>query len=71
LHRTIIRSHGVQSLLAKAVKYPWKEQVSLVFYCVAVGVAFWHPLIAMGLLVVVAGMWLVPDRRIERAVEAE
>jgi len=71
LQRTIIQSHGVQSMLAKAVRYPWKEQSSLLIYCIAVLSAFWHPLIAMGLLVIVAGMWLVPDRRIERVVVEE
>ena len=71
LYWTIRRSQGDQSKLAKAVRYPWKEQSSILLYIVAFGTSFWQPLVALGFLVVVAGLWLVPDRRIERAIADE
>lgn len=71
LTRIITRTHGDRSTLARAVPYPWKEVTSIVLYLVAIGVAYWTTFVSMGVLVVVAGMWLVPDRRIERVVEIE
>ena len=68
LQSVIIASQGRQSALRRAVRSQWKEQISLGFYVVAFIVAFWLPLLSQVLLIVVAGMWLVPDRRIERVV---
>jgi uncharacterized membrane protein len=68
LQSIIIASHGPNSELARAVGSQWKERLSLLFYVVAAFAAFWHPFISQILLVIVAGLWLVPDRRIERVV---
>lgn len=64
-------SHGKTSTLAKAVGTPWKEYVSIVLYLAAIGVAYWSTFAAMAFLVIVAGMWLIPDRRIERVIGSE
>ncbi len=45
-----------------------KGIASVVLYALAIVLAFVNPLIAIAIYVVVALMWLVPDRRIERAV---
>jgi uncharacterized membrane protein len=68
LQKVIIAEHGRDSLLAKAIGRDLKGNISLVIYAIAVGVSFVNPWIASGLYVLVALFWLVPDRRIERAI---
>ena len=69
LARAIIRKDGPNSTLAKAFGRDWKGKISPVIYVLAIGAAFIHEAISQVLYVVVAVMWLVPDRRIERVVE--
>ena len=66
LQRTIVASEGVGSLLAKAIGRDVKGKLSPVLYALAVALAFVQQWAAEGLYVLVALMWLVPDRRIER-----
>ena len=63
-----IKYEGPQSRLAAAIGEGIKEKLSLVLYVVAIPLAFVRQWIAYGLYVVVALMWLVPDRRIESKV---
>jgi uncharacterized membrane protein len=65
LERAIIRCDGPESKLARAVGSDRKTRFSLLIYFAAVPLAFVRPWIAIGLYVVIAGIWLVPDRRIE------
>jgi len=63
---------GAEVALAAAVGGDLKGKLSLASYTLAIGLAFVRPWLADGLYVLVALMWLVPDRRIERVVsEAE
>ncbi len=68
LQTRIVRVHGNESVLAKAVGKDFKGKFSLVLYIAAIGLAFVIPWLAGALYVAVALMWLVPDRRIERAL---
>jgi uncharacterized membrane protein len=68
LQHAIISSQGRDSLLAKAVGRDFKGKLSPILYAGAIPVAFYVPLIASGIYVFVAIMWLVPDRRIERVL---
>ena len=68
LERAIIRHQGPDSILARAVGNRWKENISLLCYLAAIPLAFVSVWIAIGLFVFVAILWLVPDRRIERAL---
>ena len=70
LERTVIREEGGESLLATAVGQDRKGRVSLVLYAVSIPLAFASPVVSNVLFVAVAAMWLVPDRRIERALGA-
>jgi uncharacterized membrane protein len=71
LQRTIIAHQGRDSLLAKAVGADWKGKLSPVFYFAAIPLSFAQPWIGTGIYVLVALIWLVPDRRIERALEGQ
>lgn len=68
LTRTLIALHGQGSTLAKSVGSDVKSRVSIYIYAAAVPLAFLEPWIACAGYVVVAIMWLVPDRRIERTL---
>src|SRR5205823_5609864 len=64
LQRSIIAHHGPDSRLAVAVGSDFKGKLSLGCYLAAIPLAFVHPALAAALYVFVAGLWLVPDRRI-------
>ena len=66
LQRTIITSQGRDSLLATAVGSDWKGKLSPVLYFAAIPLSFATPVIATAIYALVALMWLIPDRRIER-----
>jgi uncharacterized membrane protein len=66
LQTAIIKHQGDESVLAKAVGRDSKGKVSSVLYAVAIGLAFVNVRISQVLYLLVALMWLVPDRRIER-----
>jgi uncharacterized membrane protein len=69
LQRIIIRSQGSDSLLKKAVGGDWKGNLSPLVYVVGIAVSFVAPGVAFALYAAVATIWLVPDRRIERALD--
>jgi uncharacterized membrane protein len=66
LTRALIALHGLDSVLANALGRDFKGVVSVLIYLIAIPLAFVSAWLADGLYVVVAIMWLVPDRRIER-----
>jgi len=68
LQQTIIASQGAESILKKAIGRDLKGKISPVLYATAIPAAFLQPWIAGGIYVLVALMWLVPDRRIERVL---
>ena len=70
LQRAIVAVNGRTSRLATALGHDLKGKISLAAYVVSVPVAFFNPWISIALYVAVALLWLVPDRRIERAAEA-
>ena len=63
---TLLRFHDEQSALARAVRGQRKEWASLILYAAAIGIAFVNTWAACGLYALVAAIWFVPDRRIER-----
>jgi uncharacterized membrane protein len=71
LQQVIIASQGPASLLRKAVGGDWKGKLSPVLYVAAIVLAFRRPWAAQAVYVLVALIWLIPDRRIERALDAD
>jgi uncharacterized membrane protein len=65
LSRTIVLEEGPQSKLALAVGRDQKGNLSLALYAAAIPLAFVHQSMSDAIYVLVALMWLVPDRRIE------
>ena len=66
LVRAILAHHGHESRVAKALGSDFKGKISVVFYLFALPLAFVNRWIAGAIYVLVAIMWLIPDRRIER-----
>jgi len=71
LVRLLIRQQGRDSALAAAIGHDLKGNISLIAYAVAIPLAFFARWLSLGLYVLVALMWLVPDRRIESRVRTE
>lgn len=69
LQQAIICEHGRNSTLARAIGKDWKGKLSPVLYIAAIGLAFVQPMIAGAIYLGVAVIWLIPDRRIERAIK--
>jgi len=65
LERTLIAAEGEDSSVAKAVGAKTKEWLSVTFYATAIGLAFVSPWISVAIYLMVAAMWLIPDRRFE------
>jgi uncharacterized membrane protein len=68
LARLLLAHHGKDSTLARALGQDVKGKISPVFYLAAIPLAFVRPWMAWSLYVVVAIMWLIPDRRIEKVI---
>lgn len=71
LQSAIIRVEGPGSELAKAVGRDRKGRISQLLYVAAIPLAFVHPSISGALFIAVAMIWIIPDKRIERALEGE
>ncbi len=67
----LISHHGKDSLLAKAHGHGIKEISSIFLYLIAIPLAFYCPIISYVLYIVVAAIWLIPDRRIETCLDKE
>jgi uncharacterized membrane protein len=68
LTRTLIALHGVQSMIATALGNDFKGKISVVLYMVVIPLSFVNPWIPCGMYLLVAIMWLIPDRRIEKTL---
>lgn len=69
LTRALLVNHGSESLLATVVGTGNKEKISVLTYLVSLPLAFINPWLSFTCYFVVAAMWLMPDRRIEKVVE--
>lgn len=71
LVHTLMKYHGQDSLLAKAVGTDKKGLRSIYIYTAAIPLSFISPWLGAMIYVAVAIMWFMPDRRIEKVVEQE
>jgi len=66
LQTTIIKSQGKHSLLAKALGRDLKGKASPILYLIAIVSVFINPKISQGIYFLVALIWFIPDKRIEK-----
>ena len=69
LQQTIIATEGADSVLRSAVGGDWKGKLSPLVYLAAIISTLWVKWLAQALYVLIALIWLIPDRRIERALQ--
>lgn len=69
----LIKLHGKNSVLSKAIETSGdiKGKISTAAYVIAIPLAYVHAYISCGIFVFVAIMWLIPDKRIEKALHEE
>ncbi|MFD1258688.1 TMEM175 family protein [Mucilaginibacter terrae] len=68
LAAVLVKQAGPDSALAQAVGKDWKSKVSFAIYLSAIGLAFVEPKIGLALYTLVAVIWFLPDRRIEKVL---
>ena len=68
LQKVIIESHNGALTLQKAIGVDTKGKVSIVLYGAGIGTTFLNPWLGIIFYMIVAIMWLIPDRRIEESL---
>lgn len=68
LQQTLIAAEGPGSTLAAAVGLDWKGKLSPVLYLVGIVSTAWLPWVSQAMYVLVALLWIVPDKRIEHVL---
>ena len=71
LARSLVKHHGHESAIAKALGADFKGKISIVLYVAGIALAFVNPIVSVAIYAVVAVMWLVPDPRIERILTGD
>lgn len=71
IRRTLVRKHERESALVQAVGRGWQEATSISLYIAGIATAFFVPWLACVLYAIVAAIWLIPDRRIERVLTSK
>lgn len=66
LQGVIIKNEGKQLILAKAVGMDWKGKASIILYVIGIVSCLYNTFLAGSLYILVALLWLIPDKRIEK-----
>jgi uncharacterized membrane protein len=68
LQKAIVHQQGKHSVLASALGRDFKGKISVLLYAAAVVLAFVDAWLSIAIYALVAVMWLIPDRRIEKVL---
>jgi uncharacterized membrane protein len=71
MENLIIKNEGENSTLKEAIHSKFKEYVSILFYILGFSTSFFYPYIAIGFYYIVALIWLIPDKRIEKSLKED
>ncbi|MFI4955103.1 MAG: TMEM175 family protein [Gammaproteobacteria bacterium] len=69
LTKVLISEESNESVLAIAIGKDAKGKLSIVLYAIAVPLAFWWPFLAFFIYIIVAIIWFIPDKRIEKKLQ--
>lgn len=67
----LLRHEGENSLLAKALGSDIKGRISILIYCIAIALAWVSTWMSFALYILVACIWFIPDKRIEKKLADE
>ena len=65
LARSLAKLHGKDSTIAIALGKDWKGILSIVIDVIGIALTFIHPWLGIAMYILLAAIWLIPDRRIE------
>lgn len=65
----IIKSEGKESLASQSIGKDRKGSISILMYIIGVLISFKYPIVSIGLYILVAIIWLIPDSRIEKKLK--
>lgn len=68
LQNLIVAGHEKESRIAAALQSDWKGRISLGLYIVGLALTLWSPRAGSVIYLLVALMWLIPDRRVEKSL---
>ena len=68
LAKSIIAAHGPDALLAQAIGKDYKGTGSIVLYAFSIPIAFINQWFSLGIYILVALLWLIPDKRVEKVL---
>jgi len=71
LVQTLLACHSKDAPLAQAVGDDFKGAISIVAYVASIPLAFYYPELSYACFIAVAILWLVPDKRMERAMKKQ
>ena len=71
LSRSLVALAGKNSVLARAFERDWKGIISPIIYVAGIGLSFVYPWLGFAAYVVVAYIWFIPDKRIEKKLAAD
>lgn len=66
LAKALVKHHGKNSMLSKAIRKDVKGKISILLYLTAIFTALINPWVSLTIYFIVAIIWLVPDKRIEK-----
>lgn len=69
LELAILKQESKNSILAKALGKDFKGKISPIIYIIAICTTYYNQWLSGSLYILVALIWLIPDRRIEKALE--
>lgn len=69
LQQSILASKGTGSILHQVLGTDWKGKISPILYVIGIVTVYWSQWISIGIYILVALIWIIPDRRFERAVQ--
>lgn len=68
---SLLKNHDSDSTIHKAIGNKFKEHISLGCYILGIPVSFWMPKVSFAIYTLVALIWLIPDKRIEKIITKE
>jgi uncharacterized membrane protein len=71
MEKVALKLQGPHSRLAHALGRDWKVRISPWLYCAGIAASFWHVWLGDAIYIIVASLWLIPDRRVERVLRSE
>jgi uncharacterized membrane protein len=71
LAKSLVHVHGKDSVLALALGKDWKGMLSIILYLLGIGLSFVNSWLGFSFYVLVAVIWFIPDKRIEKKLDKQ